>query len=178
MRELMLLYVAPEDFDPTGWWWSEKLDGVRAFWDGAGGLWSRSGLRFRPPAEWVAGLPLGVELDGELWGGRGTYQATKAAVQRKTPRPEEWAGIRLRPFDAPAAPGGFEERLRVAARAVVGSPVAEAVPHWPVRSRGHADQVYREVLAGGGEGIVYRRPGAPYEGGRSRFALKRKPGKG
>jgi ATP-dependent DNA ligase len=29
-----LLPEAQESRDPTGWWMSEKLDGVRAYWDG------------------------------------------------------------------------------------------------------------------------------------------------
>src|SRR5947208_2276139 len=35
--------------DPTGWWQSEKLDGVRAYFDGTQ-LWSRLGNRFHAPA--------------------------------------------------------------------------------------------------------------------------------
>src|ERR1700732_3156238 len=35
--------------DPTGWWLSEKLDGVRAYWDGQR-FRSRQGNRFHAPA--------------------------------------------------------------------------------------------------------------------------------
>ena len=38
--------------DPTGWWLSEKLDGVRAFWDGKQ-FWSRLGNRFHHRA-WLS----------------------------------------------------------------------------------------------------------------------------
>jgi DNA ligase-1 len=32
----MLAHVFdPEKHDPTGWWMSEKLDGVRAYWTGS-----------------------------------------------------------------------------------------------------------------------------------------------
>jgi DNA ligase-1 len=34
--EVMLAHVFdPEKHDPTGWWMSEKLDGVRAYWTGS-----------------------------------------------------------------------------------------------------------------------------------------------
>ena len=31
---VLLAHKYTEGVDPTGWWLSEKLDGVRAFWDG------------------------------------------------------------------------------------------------------------------------------------------------
>lgn len=40
--------------DPTGWWISEKLDGVRTYYDGKGGFFSRNGNPFTPPAWFVA----------------------------------------------------------------------------------------------------------------------------
>jgi DNA ligase 1 len=53
------------DLDPKGFWMSEKLDGVRAFWDGKQFL-SRLGNRYHAPAWFTEGLPL-EPLDGELW---------------------------------------------------------------------------------------------------------------
>lgn len=37
--------------DPTGWWISEKLDGVRAFWDGQR-LYSRQKIEWNAPSWW------------------------------------------------------------------------------------------------------------------------------
>ena len=51
--------------DLAGWWMSEKLDGVRAYWDGKQFL-SRLGNIYHAPDWFVAGLP-NVPLDGELW---------------------------------------------------------------------------------------------------------------
>src|SRR4051812_27960651 len=42
--------------DPAGWLMSEKLDGVRAYWDGSR-FWSRLGNLFHAPDWFVAGLP-------------------------------------------------------------------------------------------------------------------------
>src|SRR5262249_29125649 len=52
----------------AGWWMSEKLDGVRAYWTGKGFL-SRQGNVYHAPDWFVQGLP-DVPLDGELWLGR------------------------------------------------------------------------------------------------------------
>src|SRR6202140_4334899 len=49
--------------DPTGWWLSEKLDGVRAYWDGKQFL-SRLGNVYHAPDWFLAGLP-GEPLHGE-----------------------------------------------------------------------------------------------------------------
>ena len=35
--------------DPTNWWISEKLDGVRAYWNGKN-FYSRNGLQFDAPS--------------------------------------------------------------------------------------------------------------------------------
>ena len=56
--------------DLSGWWMSEKLDGVRAYWDGKQFL-SRQGNLFHAPQWFIDGLP-GIALDGELWIGRQT----------------------------------------------------------------------------------------------------------
>ncbi|PWN51490.1 hypothetical protein IE53DRAFT_378908 [Violaceomyces palustris] len=61
--------------DPEGWWVSEKLDGVRAFWDGER-LWSRQQLEWNAPSWWKDRLPKDITLDGELWMARGTFDQT------------------------------------------------------------------------------------------------------
>ena len=52
--------------NPEGWWVSEKLDGVRAYWNGES-FFSRSGNQYFPPAFFTEGLPKDIHLDGELW---------------------------------------------------------------------------------------------------------------
>src|SRR5215471_3335881 len=57
-NEPPLLLAESWDFvsDPAGWWLSEKLDGVRAYWDGEQFI-SRLGNQFHAPDWFVAGLP-------------------------------------------------------------------------------------------------------------------------
>lgn len=63
--------------DLTGWWMSEKLDGVRCWWDGERFI-SRLGNEFRAPKWFTEGLPK-TNLDGELWMGRKLFQQTVGA---------------------------------------------------------------------------------------------------
>src|SRR5262245_4255667 len=47
--ELLLAEAWDGVADPTGWWLSEKLDGVRAFWTGDGTFLSRQGNVYHAP---------------------------------------------------------------------------------------------------------------------------------
>src|SRR4029079_10657667 len=62
---LLLAHKWESDIDITGWWMSEKLDGVRAYWDGKQFL-SRKNNIFYAPDWFTDGLPA-HPLDGELW---------------------------------------------------------------------------------------------------------------
>ena len=86
---------------------SEKLDGVRAYWDGKQFL-SRQGNLYHAPDWFMAGLPA-TPLDGELWLGRKAFQRTVSIVRRQD-KSDHWREIPFLVFDAPAAGGGFEER--------------------------------------------------------------------
>jgi DNA ligase-1 len=67
--------------DPAGWWMSEKLDGVRAYWDGKQ-LLSRLGNVLHAPDYFTKGLPA-HPLDGELFLARKSFQKTVAIVRRQ-----------------------------------------------------------------------------------------------
>ena len=67
------------DLASGDWLVSEKLDGMRAWWDGKGrggeggkgSLWTRQGNRIHAPPYFTASFPPHTALDGELWLGRG-----------------------------------------------------------------------------------------------------------
>jgi DNA ligase-1 len=64
--ELMLAKKYEGDIDPKGWFMSEKLDGVRCYWNGSN-MYSRNGNLFYPPDWFKKLLPKDIALDGELW---------------------------------------------------------------------------------------------------------------
>ncbi len=167
----MLPQVDDQQREIVGWLMSEKLDGVRGYWDGKQ-LWSKHGVPLHPSPAFVADLPP-FPLEGELWGGRGTFEATAGIVRRQTPDPG-WLGLRFAIFDAPAAPGGFAGRIATAKAWFTAHPAAHAfvIPQQPVRDRGQLRRELARVEALGGEGLIVRDPGAPYAAGRSPLVLK------
>jgi DNA ligase-1 len=102
--KLLLAHPWDNDTDLTGWWLSEKLDGVRAWWDGHRFL-SRQGNVYHAPAWFSAGLP-SVPLDGELWLDRKAFQRTVSIVRRHD-QSDHWRQISFVAFDAPAAGGQY-----------------------------------------------------------------------
>jgi DNA ligase len=157
--------------DLSGWWLSEKLDGVRAYWDGEKIL-SRLGNLFHTPDWFTAHLPP-IPLDGELFAGRKKFQETVSIVRRQD-RSDLWRDIRFVLFDAPGHDGPFEERLAqcrsVAEQA--SSPYLEALDHEICRSPEHLQEELARIEGLGGEGVMARQPGSPYHRGRSFTLVK------
>src|SRR5207248_11450490 len=112
---LLLAERWESDADLTGWWMSEKLDGVRAYWDGKQFI-PRLGNRYHAPDWFVAGLP-DVPLDGELWLGRKMFQRAVSIVRRQD-KSDHWKEIRFLVFDAPAIDAEFEKRLEFVRKSI------------------------------------------------------------
>ena len=81
VKAMLASVYEPEKHDPTGWYMSEKLDGVRCLWDGKT-LYSRNGNKFYPPSYFKEALPKNFELDGELWTKRDDFQKCVSIVKR------------------------------------------------------------------------------------------------
>jgi DNA ligase-1 len=64
-NNIMTSTVWEEGTDPTGWWMSEKYDGVRLFWNGSA-FYTRQGKKLRLPLSITSQMP-NIALDGELW---------------------------------------------------------------------------------------------------------------
>ena len=90
------------------YWVSEKLDGVRGYWDGAR-LWTRGGEPIFAPAWFTAGWPA-LALDGELWAGRGQFAHAVSTVRQQQPDDAAWRRMRFMVFDLPAHGGSFDQR--------------------------------------------------------------------
>lgn len=154
---------------------SEKLDGVRARWDGQQ-LWSRGGLRIAAPAWFTAGWP-GQPLDGELWLGRGQFEATSALVRRHDPGDPRWRQLRFHAFDLPAHPGRFCERDAALSQLLAGQPGPHLVQVAQQRLDSHAaiNALLARIVAAGGEGLMLQHCDNRYRAGRSPLLFKYKP---
>lgn len=171
----VLAREAAADIDPAPYWISEKLDGVRALWDGEM-LRFRSGRVVHAPAWFIAALPVQA-LDGELWLGRGRFAELSGMVRKQQPVEGEWRQVRYMIFELPGAVGDFSARV-AAMRALV----AEAAPPWlgaveQFRLDDNAALVRRldAVIAAGGEGLMLHRADSHWHAGRSDALRKLKP---
>lgn len=164
--------------DPAHYLISEKFDGVRAVWDGER-LRFRSGNTVPAPSWFIERLPQQA-LDGELWLGRGRFEATSALLRRAVPVDADWRELRYLCFELPEAAGTFAERverLQGIAQTVQSRGLDQlvAVVQSRVADRFELQARLQAVLRAGGEGLMLHRADAPYHTGRSEALLKLKP---
>ena len=100
----------PDKHNVTGWLMSEKLDGVRCYWNGTN-MYTRNGNAFYAPDEWKAKLPK-IALDGELWTDRDDFQKIVSIVRRQDKNSADWSKIKFMVFDAPLVKGNFKKRMQ------------------------------------------------------------------
>jgi len=168
---ILLAHKWENDVDLTGWWISEKLDGVRAYWDGERFI-SRLGNEFFAPRWFTEQLPK-VPLDGELWGGRKRFQRTVGIVKRQD-ESELWKELKYVVFDAPRHGGVFEERVAFIDQTLTALKTQwlEACAHVVCEGVEHLQRELSRVEGLGGEGLMVRQPRSRYEAGRSSTLLK------
>jgi DNA ligase 1 len=166
-------YDADDHIDVTRYWWSEKLDGVRAYWNGRQ-LITRGGNVIATPEWFTEGWP-STPLDGELWGGRGSFEQTSGVVRSAT-ADERWRAIRYFAFDLPAERGTFDERLLILKRTIdrSRSDRLAMVDQNRVQNLGELESRLREIESGGGEGLMLHRGEALYVAARTDDLLKYK----
>ena len=172
----MLASRASADIDIASYLVSEKLDGVRARWDGRT-LWTRSGISIDVPAGFTRSWPA-QPMDGELWIGRGRFQEVSDLVRALRRNDRAWRPVRFMAFDLPGDSSHFAKRtLRLQALvASAGSTHLDHIPQRHLTSRALLDARLQTVIAEGGEGLMLHHALAPYRAGRSDSLLKLKRG--
>ncbi len=170
-----LANVYVEGRDPSGYYVSEKLDGVRGYWDGKR-LLTRGGTVINAPAWFTAGWPT-HPLDGELWAGRGRFAEAVSTVRSQTPDDVAWRRMHYMLFDLPGHPGPFSERVVALREAVakLDQPWVQMIPQTPATTAAAIKAQLRQIEKLGGEGLVLHRAEASYVAGRSDDLLKYKP---
>ncbi len=171
---LVLAEVYRNAIDPAGYWVSEKLDGVRAYWDGKQ-LYFRSGHPVPAPAWFTRDFPA-IPLDGELWLGRGGFERLSGIVRKTEPVDAEWRRVRYMLFELPGAEGTFtarKDRLKQLLEHA-GIPWLQAIDQYRVADRKTLLADLDKVVAVNGEGLMLHRADAPYSSGRSDDLVKLK----
>ena len=161
-----------KDQNVSGWLASEKLDGVRAYWDGEN-LLSRQGKKLNTPRSFTKNFPK-FALDGELYAKELKFEEIQATVMDKLPNEKAWQRLKFHIFDVPEASGGLLDRLEVLAKFLKNEPNENLIIIKQIKMRDNAQflKFTEDIIAKGGEGAVVRDPNTPYERKRSKNALK------
>ena len=155
------------------WWWSEKLDGVRALFNGKD-LLTRNGKKLNCHPLWTRKLPMNLSLDGELFLDRGKFNHVVSIVRRNAPT-HHWLDIHYAVFDSPSLPGTYAERyarLKEMKEAGELPTFLHIMEQHPITQYTNLEDEMAKVLALNGEGIMVRNPTMAYETGRSHNLLK------
>ena len=158
------------------------------------GLWSRYFKVVHAPADFVSKLPP-MPLDGELYLKRNALQETMSIVTRDVPD-ERWAQVTYRWWDTLVLEWNFgigETRIMGKPFFITSRfPLLQYVTTFPgytgppriggggvesriVSSRSELEEWYADVVGGGGEGLMLRKPGSYPVCTRSKNLLKLKP---
>jgi len=158
----------------SSYWVSEKLDGIRCYWNGKE-LKTRSGRVLNAPEWFVKDLPTQA-LDGELWTGRDGYQALTKIVLDKIPNDNLWKKVSFQVFDLPLNTSPFETRQTALQKIVQATnlPHLQLVKQTQMFDLEKIKSQLNSVIKKGGEGLMLRTPGSVYESGRSEHLLKMK----
>ena len=159
---ILLANVYRQDIDVSQYLVSEKLDGVRAIWDGEQ-LRFRSGNKVNAPAWFINGLPK-RPLDGELWIARGQFERVSGIVRRDVPDDAEWRNVRYMIFELPGAPGSFRERasaIRTITREA-NVPWLQGIEQYHVPDHETLQRQLEQIVSAGGEGLMLHRADAAY----------------
>jgi len=163
----LLLLKVYKDQNITGWVMSEKLDGIRAYWNGKN-LISRGGKVIHAPKWFTKDYP-SFPIDGELWTKRGDFENISSIVRDKTPT-NGWRTVTHNIFEVPNAKGNLWDRLSKVEP--YQSKIIKIIPQIKVKNKVHLKKFLKEIESKGGEGVVVRDPNSPYIAKRTSKALK------
>ena len=159
------------DEEIAGWYMSEKLDGIRGYWDGEK-LLTRKGKIINAPKWFVQNFPP-FELDGELWSSRKSFEFIQSTVLDKSPS-ESWEKITFNIFEVPNTKGNFESRLEKAQQWFNknNNEHVKIIPQIVCTGKKHLEEFLALIESKGGEGVIIKNPGQEYHTGRSPHILK------
>lgn len=163
------VYQGNEDIE--NWLMSEKLDGIRGYWNGKH-LQTRKGKLLYAPEWFLVNFPP-FELDGELWSDRNRFEFIQSTVLDAKPS-EDWRKITYNIFEVPNAEGDFYARLQKAKEWFSTHPnkSVRIIPQIKCENKEHLQQFLKMIESKGGEGVIVKDPSQGYHTGRSPHVLK------
>lgn len=154
---------------------SEKMDGVRAYWNGKKSI-SKHGKEIKCPPWFTEHLPSTFQLDGELWMGRGTTHTSVTAIlnlkKKQNGDDAGWKQIGYFIFDIPSSNKVYEERIDEMESLKPDLPShVHVVANIKCNGNEHLRDYLASVMAHNGEGLMARKP-ASQETGYTASLLK------
>lgn len=155
----------------TGWYMSEKLDGIRAYWNGKE-LLTRKGKKIFAPKWFIKDFP-NFQLDGELWTKRDDFEKIQNIVMDKNPS-DDWKLITYNIFETPNSEGDFLERLKKAEKWIEKKSLSHVkiIKQIKIKDENHLNKFLEKIITLKGEGVIVKDSSQPYHTGRSSHVLK------
>ena len=153
------------------WYMSEKLDGIRAYWNGKIFL-TKNGNVINAPKWFTKKFPE-FELDGELWTKRNDFENIQNIVLDKTPS-EKWSEITYNIFEVPNTKGDFDTRLKRINSFLENNQnkFINIIPQIKCQNQKHLESYLNELVEKKAEGVMLKNPESEYFTGRSENILK------
>ena len=169
--QLPLAYTYKQGTNLNDYWLSEKLDGVRAYWNGKQ-LISKQGNVYHAPDWFTVDFPA-QPLDGELWIARNSFEQLIAIVSDDKPG-TDWREVRYMVFDMPLPDVIFTKRIEKLKTlfASTHSPYLRLVEQSRIPDHKTLTKQLNDIVNAGGEGLMLHRGGSYYQAGRSNDLLK------
>ena len=163
-----------QDIDVTQYYVSEKLDGIRAYWDGHQ-LISKQGNVFTAPAWFIKSFPT-TAIDGELWIARQQFEKVSGIVRTQDNKNEQWKQIKFMIFDLPKNATSFEQRINEMRALVteINSPYLKMIEQQKLSNTEALFNLLNKVVMDKGEGLMLHHQDALYQIKRSRDLMKLK----
>lgn len=173
-ENLILANTYQQGIDVSEYWKSEKLDGIRALWDG-NHLYTRNGNQIYAPTWFTDQLPK-VRLEGELWAGRGKFHLVQSTVLDHTPSDTAWREIKFMLFDMPGAAGDYQKRYYNILHwvSLIDESHVGYIEHVPIKNEKALFHQLDNIDERNGEGLMLRKITSRYQAGRSNDLLKLK----
>ena len=137
----------------SGWVMSEKLDGIRGYWDGSV-LYTKGGKKLTPPSEFTQNFPP-FALDGELWTKRQNFENIQSQVLAVG---SSWEEVSYHIFEVPNAKGDFIQRLSKAKQWFKIHPnhKVKIITQHPCPNKKSLTNYLDRVITKGGEGVIIK----------------------
>ena len=134
-----------DSIDISNWYMSEKLDGIRAYWDGKE-LFTKNRNKIFAPSWFTKDFPP-FPLDGELWTKRGDFENIQSIVLSQQ-ESEYWKNITYNIFEIPNVNGNFKTRLEFLENYLKKNPnrYIKIIPQIVCKDKNHLNKFLKELL--------------------------------